>query len=84
MSESDKIQLAFLARELRLLSDQRPPKNRKLWEMIVDGDLPAEQEGGRWFVKRADLPAIVEILRRAETARAAPKRVRYSTSSAAA
>lgn len=78
MSESDKIQLAFLTRELAKLTDQRPPRNRKLWEMIVDGDLPAEQEGGRWFVKRADLPAIVEILRRAEATRPAPKRIRTS------
>jgi hypothetical protein len=82
MSESDKIQLAFLVRELAPLLDQRPPKNRKLWEMIVDGDIPAEQTGGRWFVKRADLPGIVEILRQVETARPVPKRIR--TTSAAA
>jgi hypothetical protein len=82
MSDGDKIQLAFLVRELAPLTDQRLPKNRKLWEMIVDGDIPAEQVGGRWFIKRADLPAIVEILRRAETARPAPKRIRATSAAA--
>jgi hypothetical protein len=51
--------------------------------MIVDGDLPAEQESGRWFVNRDDLPAIVEILRRTETARPTAKRVRDTASGVA-
>jgi hypothetical protein len=73
MSETDKIPLALLAREIGRLTGAQPPKNRKLWMLIVDGTLPAEQTNGRWTVLRSDLPAIVEILRQAETA---PRRIR--------
>jgi hypothetical protein len=81
---SDRIPLPLLSRELAQLTSERRPRPGKLWEMVVAGDLPAEQVGGRWFVERADLPAIVKILRTAQTARPAPKRVRYGTSPAAA
>ena len=52
------ISTTHLTRELRTLTGQETPTKRKLYELIVDGYLPAEQVNGRWYVTRADLPAI--------------------------
>jgi len=38
------------------------PTYRKLWTMVVDGRLPAEQVNGRYQVARASLPAIAALL----------------------
>jgi hypothetical protein len=33
-----------------------------LWRLVVDGIIPAERVGGRWYVDRPDLPRVAEAL----------------------
>jgi len=57
----DTIPLAQLPRELAA-QFTNPPKYRDLYVKIVDGDLPASRQRGRWTVRRCDLPLIAETL----------------------
>ena len=52
----ERIALVSVPRELKALTDGIAPTYRRIWEATADGDLPAEQINGRWFIKRADLP----------------------------
>ena len=56
---TETIALTALPREVATYTGQQAPSYRKLWTMVVDGLLPAEQISGRYRVRRADLPAIV-------------------------
>jgi hypothetical protein len=60
---SERFPSTHLSRELAAF---RPgcavPGHRKLWCLIVDGKIPAEQENGRWIIQRTDLPAIAAVL----------------------
>jgi len=44
---------------LTALTGQPAPNYRKLWMMVVNGELPAQQIGGRYFV---DLRAAAKVL----------------------
>ncbi|WXH26077.1 hypothetical protein WDZ11_24200 (plasmid) [Roseomonas mucosa] len=37
-------------------------KYRTLYGAVLDGMIPAEQHGGRWYVQREDLPKIAQAL----------------------
>lgn len=39
-----------------------PGGHRTIWNMAVNGRIPAEQENGRWYIRRADLPAVIAAL----------------------
>lgn len=47
MNDVKKVPLASLARELTTMTGSSP-SYRKLWSMIVNGELPAEQVNGRY------------------------------------
>jgi hypothetical protein len=41
---------------------------RRLYNLILDGRVPAEQDNARWQIRRADLPAIITQLGLTSTA----------------
>jgi hypothetical protein len=58
MPNTDRVALTALSRELTALTGTPGPGYRRLYSMTVDDRLPAEQDNGRWFFRRSDLPAI--------------------------
>jgi hypothetical protein len=61
----DLIVLTRVAPELALLIDDEPPKYRFLTNRIANSDVPAElihYIRGRYYVRRADLPALATAL----------------------
>lgn len=58
----ERIALVSVPRELKALTGGISPTYRQIWQAAADGDLPAEQINGRWYIKRADLPAIAKLL----------------------
>ena len=58
----ERIPLVSATRELKAITVGRSPPYQHIWKLIANGDLPAEQINGRWFIKRADLPAIAKLL----------------------
>lgn len=57
VTNPEMVALSALPRDLSALTGQQAPNYRKMWSMVVDGLLPAEQVNGRYRVRRADLPA---------------------------
>lgn len=49
------IPLAHLSRELTEATGRPAPSYRSLYSRVLDGHLPAVQENGRWYIRRADL-----------------------------
>lgn len=58
MANPDTLGLAALPRELSALTGKPSPSYRQLYNMTLNGRLPAEQVNGRYQPRRADLPAI--------------------------
>jgi hypothetical protein len=54
-----KVPLTQLSRELSALTGRPAPNYRKLWNMVVNGELPADQVNGRYTV---DVVAAAETL----------------------
>jgi hypothetical protein len=57
--------ISELSRELRALTNERPPSYDRLWKMVATGDIPGERWGGPrgpWAVRRSDVPAIGVML----------------------
>jgi hypothetical protein len=54
-----RVPLTALSRELTALTGQPAPGYRKLWTMVVNGELPAEQVNGRYTV---DVRAVAQTL----------------------
>ena len=65
------IPLSLTSRELARRFGGSAPAYRRLYELVLDGKLPAEQVNGRWFVDEADLPAIAATLGLTENHQAA-------------
>jgi hypothetical protein len=69
-SPSDLIPLAQAPRELRasggLICGDRNAWSRvryqPIYGLVVDGTIPAERVGGRWAIRRRDLPAVAMAL----------------------
>ncbi len=64
MPDLDTIRLTHLAREL-VTCDlvDRPPAYDRLYRGVLSGLFPAEQsDGGRWSVRRSDLPLVASAL----------------------
>ena len=57
---ADRISLTMLPRELAEHSGKPGPKYRTLYIDALDGVFPAEKDGGRWIVARADLSVIAK------------------------
>ena len=58
-----KIRLSNLPRELARLTDAPIPRARRLYALVLDGRIPAEQgSNGRWMLAHDDLPVIAERL----------------------
>ena len=57
-----RIPLPLLPRELAALTGAPPPSYRRCYTLVLDGRLPAELVNGRHQVRRADLPAIAELV----------------------
>lgn len=55
-SLSDTISLSDLPRALS--AHHIAPSYLTVWRAAVDGRIPAQRVGSRWFVKGADLPCI--------------------------
>lgn len=62
MTNQETVALTALPRELATLTGKPSPSYRRLYSLTLDGSLPAEQDNGRWFVRRTDLPAIAAML----------------------
>jgi hypothetical protein len=70
LNPEDLISLAQLPRELReaarLLETEKAAldrvKYKTLYGQVLDGTLPAERVGGRWFIRRKDLQEIAAAL----------------------
>jgi len=63
MADPNLIPLTSLPREIAAAYPDAPVQPyRKLYALNLDGRLPGTQCNGRWFVRRADLPAIGEAL----------------------
>ncbi len=54
--------LPAVSRELRPLVEGLPPSYRAIWNLVVDGRLPAEQVNRQYKIKRSDLPLIPPLL----------------------
>lgn len=53
----------MLRRELRGLAEgQSVPSYASLYRRILDGDIPAEHDGRRWWIDRANLQDIARSL----------------------
>jgi len=37
---------------------RRTPSYRELYHAVINGDIPGNYEGGRWYIEEADIPAI--------------------------
>lgn len=60
---ASKIPLTSLPRALAQAYPGAAVTYRRLYHLAVDGHLPATQEhNGRWFLARADLPAVARML----------------------
>ena len=57
---ADHIALTLLPRALAEHSGKTAPKYRKLYNDALDGAFPAEKDGARWIVARADLSVIAK------------------------
>ena len=58
---SDLIPLSLLPRALREATGASPTY-RQIYMKVLNGELPADNDGGRWFVDRARLPDIARAL----------------------
>lgn len=59
MTDNSRIPLPLLPRKLREATGELPPSYGRCYQGIVDGRIPAEQDGrGRWVIKANDLPEI--------------------------
>ena len=60
---NDRLSLPLCARELAK-AHLPPPWNLydRAYQAVLNGQIPATQHNGRWFVERADLPAIAAAL----------------------
>lgn len=47
---NDLVPLTQASLKLKAFTDKPVPNYRKLWMMVVDGELPAQQIGGRYFI----------------------------------
>ena len=56
----DHIALPMLPRALAEHSGKTAPKYRRLYNDALDGVFPAEKDGARWIVSRADLQVIAK------------------------
>jgi hypothetical protein len=61
MASSDSIPLIELIGELRRSHDVIVPYSR-LWRGCVEASFPAQRVRNRWFVRRCDLPLVIEAL----------------------
>ena len=76
-----KIPLTALPRELAQAYPGSSVPYRRCYALTQDGRLAASQQNGRWFIDRADLPGVAEVLGLSAPPAKAPKA--RSTSSAA-
>ncbi len=53
--------LSELPRDLKRATGETP-KYRALYAKVLDGDIPAEKENGRWHYRHEDVPAIARAL----------------------
>ena len=61
--DNETVALTALPRELKAYSGQDTPGGyRKLWGLVVNGQVPAEQVNGRYRIRRAELPSIATTL----------------------
>jgi hypothetical protein len=56
---SNRVSLAALSRELTALTGKPAPGYRRLWNMVVNGELPVDQVNGRYIM---DVQAVAEKL----------------------
>jgi hypothetical protein len=61
MHNNELVPLTELAHELSKLTGRRPPTYRELWRAVADGELEAERENGRLYVRRQNLPAAAHV-----------------------
>jgi hypothetical protein len=60
---SDTILLTGVKREPEKVTGERIPVSyRKLYELTLNGDIPADRINGRWHVERSDIPAVASTL----------------------
>ena len=62
MTTPSHIPLPRLPRELAQHTGRPPPSYRSCYNMVLNGEVPAEQENGRWLVRRDDLSVIAAAL----------------------
>jgi len=62
MEDMEKVALTALPRDLNALTGSQSPSYRRLYFMVLDGRVPAQQVNGRYFVRRSDLPGIAAML----------------------
>lgn len=58
---SDDLDIPDAVRELRI-NHGVAVRYAPFWQAAVEGRIPATRVGKRWQVRRADLPAIAEVL----------------------
>lgn len=83
MANEQTLLLADVPRELAALADGRTPTYQQVWGMAVNGRLPAEKVNGRYWVARADLPAIALSLGMRLKADASPAKPRKAAAAPA-
>lgn len=71
---TSQISLTSLPRELARAYPGASVSYRRCYTLTVDGRLPAIQgDSGRWFIDRADLPAVARVLGLSEARAKSPK-----------
>lgn len=62
-SHAERIGLAHSPREILSLTGRSVPGGyTRIYKLVLAGAIPAEQENGRWYLNRADLPQIAASL----------------------
>jgi hypothetical protein len=65
-----------LPSKLTAYAGKPSPPYRKLWEMVVQGAIPAERHNGRWHFAEANVPAIATVIGLTRGEEAPKKRAR--------
>jgi hypothetical protein len=59
---SELIPTSQISRRLADFTGRDVPGYKRMYQLVIDGLIPAEQISGRWFIRAADLPKIAEKL----------------------
>ena len=58
----DRIPLPLILREIANATGEPAPEYHRVYKEVLTGNVPAEHQRGRWFIRRQDIPQAVAAL----------------------